>query len=66
MTDPVYEDTNIFAKILRGEMPAHKVFEDDVAFALMDIMPRTDGHTWSSPRRRAEICSISGRTISPH
>ena len=40
MADPVCEDTNIFAKILRGEMPAHKVFEDDVAFAFMDIMPR--------------------------
>jgi histidine triad (HIT) family protein len=50
MTDSVYEDTNIFAKILRGEMPAHKVFEDDVAFALMDIMPRTDGHTLVIPK----------------
>ena len=50
MPDPVYEDTNIFAKILRGEMPANKVFEDDVAFAFMDIMPRADGHTLVIPK----------------
>ncbi|GAC1333444.1 MAG: HIT family protein [Beijerinckiaceae bacterium] len=50
MPDPVYEPTNIFAKILRGEMPAEKVFEDDVAFAFMDIMPRADGHTLVVPK----------------
>jgi histidine triad (HIT) family protein len=50
MPDPVYEDTNVFAKILRGEMPAHKVFEDDVAYAFMDIMPRADGHTLLIPK----------------
>jgi histidine triad (HIT) family protein len=50
MPDLVYEDTNIFAKILRGEMPAHKVFEDDVAYAFMDIMPRADGHTLVIPK----------------
>jgi histidine triad (HIT) family protein len=50
MADPVYEDTNIFAKILRGEMPAHTVFEDDVAYAFMDIMPRADGHTLVIPK----------------
>jgi histidine triad (HIT) family protein len=50
MSGPVYEETNIFAKILRAEMPAHKVFEDDVAFAFMDIMPRADGHTLIIPK----------------
>ncbi len=40
-----YDDNNIFAKILRGEMPAHKVFEDDATLAFLDIMPRTKGHT---------------------
>jgi histidine triad (HIT) family protein len=50
MSAATYEDTNIFAKILRGEMPAHKVFEDDVAFAFMDIMPRADGHTLVIPK----------------
>jgi histidine triad (HIT) family protein len=50
MSETKYEDTNIFAKILRGEMPAHKVFEDEVAFAFMDIMPRADGHTLVIPK----------------
>ena len=50
MAAATYEDTNIFAKILRGEMPAHKVFEDEVAFAFMDIMPRADGHTLVIPK----------------
>ena len=50
MSETKYEDTNIFAKIVRGEMPAHKVFEDEVAFAFMDIMPRADGHTLVIPK----------------
>ena len=45
-----YEPTNIFAKILRGEMPCHKVFEDEVALAFMDIMPRSDGHCLVIPK----------------
>lgn len=45
MSDPAYDPNNIFAKILRGDVPAHKVFEDEVALAFMDIMPRCDGHT---------------------
>jgi histidine triad (HIT) family protein len=48
-----YNPNNIFAKILRGEMPATKVFEDDVAFAFMDIMPRADGHTLVIPKAPA-------------
>jgi histidine triad (HIT) family protein len=40
-----YDTNNIFARILRGELPAHKVFEDDKAFAFLDIMPRAPGHT---------------------
>ena len=50
MAELMYEDSNIFAKILRGEMPAYKVFEDEVAFAFMDIMPRADGHTLVIPK----------------
>lgn len=45
-----YDPGNIFAKILRGEMPAIKVFEDDVALAFMDIMPRIEGHTLVIPK----------------
>ncbi len=50
MPAPAYDETNIFAKILRGEMPCHKVYEDDVAFAFMDIMPRADGHVLVLPK----------------
>jgi len=40
-----YDDSNIFAKILRGEAPAAKVFEDDEVFAFMDVFPQGRGHT---------------------
>jgi histidine triad (HIT) family protein len=43
--DGVYEDGNIFAKILRGEIPSAKVFEDAETLALMDAFPQTRGHT---------------------
>ena len=46
-----YDDTNIFAKILRGEMPAHKVYEDGDTLAFMDIMPRGDGHCLVLPKQ---------------
>jgi histidine triad (HIT) family protein len=48
-----YDPNNIFAKILRGELPAHKVYEDDKAFAFLDIMPRAPGHTLVIPKAPA-------------
>src|SRR5205085_9273479 len=45
-----YDPNNIFAKILRGELPCHKVYEDDHAFAFLDIMPRAPGHTLVLPK----------------
>jgi histidine triad (HIT) family protein len=48
MTD--YDHSNIFAKILRGEIPCHKVYEDDDTFAFMDIMPQADGHLLVLPK----------------
>ena len=50
---PTYDRDNIFAKILRGELPAYKVYEDDEAFAFLDIMPRAPGHTLAIPKRPA-------------
>ena len=38
---PAYDPNNIFAKILRGELPCYKVYEDDKALAFLDIMPRS-------------------------
>jgi polar amino acid transport system substrate-binding protein len=46
----VYDDQNVFAKILRGDMSAHKVYEDDATIAIMDIMPRGDGHVLVLPK----------------
>ncbi len=45
-----YDPQNIFAKILRGEIPCHRIFEDDAALAFMDIMPRCEGHCLVIPK----------------
>jgi histidine triad (HIT) family protein len=45
-----YDPTNIFAKILKGELPCHKVYEDDVALVMMDIFPQSRGHTLVIPK----------------
>ena len=45
-----YDPTNVFAKILRGELPSRKVFEDDRTIVIMDIMPRSDGHALVIPK----------------
>ena len=50
---PAYDQNNIFAKILRGELPCYKVYEDDKALAFLDIMPRAPGHTLVLPKAPA-------------
>ncbi len=50
---PAYDDGNIFAKILRGEIPCAKVFEDERTLAFMDVMPQGEGHTLVIPKARA-------------
>jgi len=50
---PSYDPQNIFAKILRGELPCYKVYEDDKVFAFLDIMPRAPGHTLVLPKSPA-------------
>ena len=52
MTQP-YDDQNVFAKILRGEMPCFRLYEDDDTLAFMDIMPRADGHCLVIPKTPA-------------
>jgi histidine triad (HIT) family protein len=49
-----YDTNNIFAKILRGEIPSVKVYEDDKTLAFMDVMPQADGHTLVIPKEPAE------------
>ena len=62
-----YDTNNIFAKILRGEMPATKVYEDEVALAFMDIMPRGDGHVLVIPKVPARgILDMSQGTLGPY
>ena len=48
-----YDDQNIFARILRGELPAFKVYEDDQVLAFMDVMPQAEGHTLVIPKTPA-------------
>jgi len=47
---PTYDASNIFAKILRGELPCYKVYEDDKTLAFLDIMPRAPGHVLVLPK----------------
>ena len=48
-----YDQNNLFAKILRGELPCYNIYEDDKAFAFLDIMPRAPGHTLVLPKAPA-------------
>ena len=48
-----YDNDNIFAKILRGDLPCISVYEDDTTLAFMDIMPQADGHTLVIPKTPA-------------
>lgn len=60
-----YDNDNIFAKILRGEMPCHKVFEDDQTFVFMDIMPRSQGHCLVIPKDPARnLLDVGGESLS--
>jgi len=48
-----YDPDNIFARIVRGEAPAYRVYEDDWTLAFMDLMPQADGHTLVVPKQGA-------------
>jgi histidine triad (HIT) family protein len=63
-----YDDANIFAKILRGDMPCVKVFEDDVALAFMDIFPQTPGHTLVIPKALGarNFLELPGDALGPY
>ncbi|MFA6154337.1 HIT family protein [Mesorhizobium sp.] len=50
MAEATYDPDNIFAKILRGEFPSHRVYEDDAVVAFMDAMPQGPGHTLVVPK----------------
>ncbi|MGA9009862.1 MAG: HIT family protein [Xanthobacteraceae bacterium] len=50
---PSYDANNVFAKILRGEFPAYKVYEDDKVLAFLDVMPQAPGHILVVPKTAA-------------
>lgn len=66
-----YDKNNVFAKILRGEIPCHKVYETDKVLAFMDIMPRGDGHVLVIPKAEArnildaspEVCADLAKAV---
>jgi len=61
----VYDDNNIFAKILRGEIPAHRVYENDDVLAFMDVMPQSNGHTLVIPKSPSRnLLDASPETLS--
>jgi histidine triad (HIT) family protein len=63
-----YDDNNLFAKILRGELPAVKVYEDDVALAFMDLFPQSRGHTLVVPKgvKAKNFLELPEATVGPY
>ena len=53
MPSPAYDDANVFATIIRGELPSAKVFEDDSVLVIMDVMPQGMGHTLVIPKGKS-------------
>lgn len=61
-----YDTQNIFAKILRGEIPCTKVYEDEHTIAFMDIMPQADGHTLVLPKNPSvNLLDADSATFGP-
>ena len=63
---PSYDPNNIFAKILRSELPCYKVYEDDKVLAFLDIMPRSPGHTLVLPKAPARNILDAGADDLAH
>ncbi len=62
--DAAYDENNVFARILRGDLPCHKVFEDEHTLAFMDIMPRADGHALVIPKNPSRnILDVAARDL---
>jgi histidine triad (HIT) family protein len=65
--DGVYDQNNIFAKILRGEIPCVKVYEDDVVLSLMDLFPQSPGHTLVIPKTPARnFLEVPPQLVGPY
>ncbi|MER8413699.1 HIT family protein [Mesorhizobium sp. M1342] len=66
MTEAAYDTDNIFAKILRGEIPSHRVYEDEAVIAFMDVMPQGPGHTLVVPKARSRNLLDADPSIFGH
>ena len=60
-----YDPNNIFAKVLRGELPSHKIYEDDDTLAFLDIMPRSEGHVLVVTKEKAtDLFDVSPQALA--
>jgi histidine triad (HIT) family protein len=60
-----YDESNVFAKVLRGELPAHKIYEDEDTLAFLDIMPRSDGHALVITKEKArDLFDVSPEALA--
>ena len=60
-----YDDSNVFAKMLRGEIPCHKLYEDDDTLAFLDIMPRSEGHALVITKAKArDLFDVSPEALA--
>lgn len=63
---PAYDEANIFAKILRGEVPCEKIYEDADTLVIMDVMPRADGHVLVIPKAASRnLLDAAPETLAP-
>jgi histidine triad (HIT) family protein len=61
-----YDTNNIFAKILRGEIPSHRVYEDEATVAFMDVMPQAEGHVLVLPKAASRnLLDADAATLAP-
>ncbi|MBC8013678.1 MAG: HIT family protein [Methyloceanibacter sp.] len=60
-----YDENNVFAKVLRGEIPCHKIYEDEDTLAFLDIMPRTEGHALVITKETArDLFDVSPKALA--
>src|SRR5207344_1380040 len=60
-----YDPNNVFAKVLRGELPAHKIYEDEDTLAFLDIMPRSEGHALVITKEEAtDLFDVSPQALA--
>ena len=61
----IYDPNNIFAKILRGDIPCHKVYEDEATLVFMDVMPQAAGHALVVPKNPSRnLLDADGATLA--